>query len=148
MATIRLIRFNYTTEGSAEAQGTFGKLVLPNGRELFTCEKPWVNNKPLMSCIPEGTYILRKRRSGVVERSSKGKYKIGWEVTNVPGRTYIMFHIANWPHELLGCISVGLTYGTVIDKLGVGHSADAFDEFMGALEGEDSHTLIIDHFEP
>lgn len=152
MATLRLTRFNYSSSDvhlvAPEAEGTFGTIELPNGIVLFTCEKPWRQNKPNISCVPEGTYTLRKRRSGIVERTSKGKYITGWEVTNVPDRTFIMFHIANWPHELEGCIAVGKSYGILFNALGVNSSADAFDIFMESLEGEDEHTLIIDHYEP
>lgn len=139
-----LHRFNHGPEDiNSPVTGTFGKLRLPDGKTLYTVERPWKGNKPSESCIPDGVYTLRKRRSGVVERSSKGKYLEGWEVCDVPGRTYIMNHPANWPTDVEGCIGYGKTYGLIDGRLAVGHSQDAFDLFMQALEGEEEHILHI-----
>ena len=148
MAEILLERFNYGFNVDNAVSGTFGRMYLPSGQILYTCERPWMGNQPSVSCIPEGEYTLLKRESPVVVRSTDGKYIEGWEVCEVPGRTYIMIHPANWPHQLQGCISVGVRYTKIMDKLGVSHSRDAFDIFMSTLSGEDSHRLVITHFEP
>jgi len=124
--------------------GTFGTIQLPDGLQIFTCERPWIGNQPFKSCIPPGVYKLRKRRSGVVERTSGGEFTQGWEVTDVPGgRTFIMIHPANWPHELAGCIAPGLDFGLVRDSLAVQSSRDAFILLMAQLESESSWTLEI-----
>lgn len=98
---VRLYRVLYTTKG------VLGRLFYKNF-ECWTVERPWLDNEPFVSCIPEGRYELGLRRSGVVERSTRGQYLEGWEVCGVPGRTFIMLHPANRPGELEGCIAPGL----------------------------------------
>lgn len=145
-----LERFYYSPFQAARAalSGTFGKLTLPDGSFVYTCERPWVGNKTGESCIPTGIYTLRKRRSGVVERTTGGEHLEGWEVTGVPGRTYIMVHPANWPHQLEGCIAPGLGFGLLRDSLAVHSSRDAFEKVMAALEGQADWTLDIRSFLP
>lgn len=131
----------------SDSEGTFGYMIFPDGTTMPTVERPWLNNAPNISAIPVGTYTLRKRRSPLIERLTKGKYLEGWEVTNVKGRSYIMVHIANWPNDLEGCIGVGLQHN-VIPKNGVplkavSQSSKAYDLFVDKLEGEDYHTITI-----
>lgn len=78
--------------------GTNG-ILLFDGTELCrTVELPWKNNQPRVSCIPVGTYRLRKR---FTERFSHH-----FEVMDVPDRKYILFHAANDAgRELRGCIA-------------------------------------------
>ncbi|WP_288365619.1 DUF5675 family protein [uncultured Marinobacter sp.] len=124
--------------------GSFGQLFFPDGSFVYTCERSWVNNEPFKSCIPPGVYTLRKRRSGVVERTSGGTYLEGWEVTDVPGgRTFIMLHPANWPHQLAGCIAPGMGFGMLRDALAVFDSGAAFDVLMKQLEARDEWYLDI-----
>jgi hypothetical protein len=63
-----------------------------------TIELPWKNNQRMVSCIPEGKYLLKKRYSK----------KFNWhiEITDVPNRGAILFHPANNAlKELNGCIA-------------------------------------------
>lgn len=149
MAVLQLTRFNDGPELPSKVAGMFGTLVLPSGRTIYTCEPPWVGNAPFKSCIPDGVYTLKKRRSKVVEKTTNGKYLEGWEVTAVPGRTFIMIHPGNWPHNFQGCIGPGLTYDLIPDaqgtyRIGVGRSMDAFEILMGELDnGETSHEIHI-----
>lgn len=151
MATIRLERFNYGPgDSSSPVTGTFGVFTLPSGRELYTVERPWLQNKPFESCIPEGVYRLKKRRSNVVKTTSGGEYLDGWEVTGVPGRSLIMLHVANWPRNVEGCIGVGLAYGilsgslaVLSGSLAVLNSLNAFRILMDELDGDTEHDLHI-----
>ncbi len=70
-----------------------------NGTEICkTIELPWRGNQRRISCIPEGTYRLRKRFSS--------KFKWHLEVMNVKNRDLILFHPANDAlKELNGCIA-------------------------------------------
>ena len=122
--TIRLSRTQYADNG------TPGVLSLPDGWACFTIELPWRNNRPNLSCIPEGEYDLRMRPSGVVKHSTHGDYTAGWEVTGVPGRTYIMIHPANYPPELEGCIAPGMSAITMKGYPAVGQSLKAFERLM------------------
>lgn len=78
--------------------GTNGKLYVDDVFIGYTIELPWKNNTVRESCIPEGEYTLTKRRSP--------KFKDHIHITNVPGRSLILFHPANnAATELLGCIA-------------------------------------------
>jgi hypothetical protein len=78
--------------------GTNGDLLLDREKVCSTIELPWKNNKPRVSCIPEGEYELRKRWS-----QRFGEHFI---LLHVPGRSYILIHPANDAlKELKGCIA-------------------------------------------
>jgi hypothetical protein len=124
-------------------KATIGKMVMPSGRVFDTIELPWEDNKQNVSCIPEGSYLLKMRNSGVVTRSSRGRYTAGWEVTNVEGRTYIMIHIGNRVNDFRGCIGVGLGVGVISNDIAILHSSKAFDLFMEEMKGFDVWELDI-----
>lgn len=78
--------------------GVNGSLRL-NGSEICkTIELPWKENASRISCIPEGTYVLRKRFSP--------RFQWHFEVVGVRGRSAILLHPANDAlRELKGCIA-------------------------------------------
>lgn len=79
-------------------EGTNGKLECEGKLIAYTIELPWKQNEKRVSCIPEGKYFIRKRYST--------KYKWHLEVVDVPNRSLILFHPANYAqNELLGCIA-------------------------------------------
>lgn len=128
--------------------GTFGRLILPSGRELYTVERPWLSNRQSVSCIPEGVYTLGSRFSNVVKRTSGGKYSQGWEVQSVPGRSYIMLHPGNTMDDLEGCIAVGDSLGYVKGKWAVLNSRKAFDVLMDELARQREWLLEIRRYAP
>ena len=136
-ATIELLRTDYAE------QGTRGILTLPHGWACFTIELPWRDNEPYVSCVPEGDYPLRLRRSGVVERTTDGEFFTGWEVAGVPGRSYIMIHVANYPPHLEGCIGPGQNELLLEGYPAVGNSLAAFRRLMAELEGETEWRISI-----
>jgi|SRR5579864_696856 len=73
-------------------------------------------------CIPAGTYKV------VLTMSPHLKY-VTPELLNVPGRTDIRWHIANYPKDVLGCVAVGQTHSTDF----VGKSVNAFHDMMAKL---------------
>lgn len=78
--------------------GTNGQLECEGKFISYTIELPWRNNEKRVSCIPEGKYLLRKRYSP--------KFKWHLEIVDVPNRSFILFHTANYaPSELTGCIA-------------------------------------------
>lgn len=122
--------------------GTFGRLSV-DGWSCYTVERPWLDNKPRVSCIPAGAYHLRPRQSGVVTRASGGRYTRGWEVCDVPGRTYIMLHPGNTLDDLEGCIAPGAALGMVAGKWAVMSSRDTFAALMSQLAGRDEWGIEI-----
>lgn len=86
-----------TLKRSYHDEKTTGVLTLPDGKELFTLERPWLNNTPFVSCIPEGLYIARRNQTG----------KHQWyELLDVPERTFIEIHTATRVNHLEGCIGL------------------------------------------
>jgi pantothenate kinase len=122
---------------------TIGKMRFPSGLVLDTIELPWKDNEQMVSCIPPGQYVMSKRQSGVVNRTSKGKYTIGWEVTKVQNRTFIMVHIGNTASNFEGCIGVGLGLGVVNGTWAILNSAKAFDLFMDEMTKHEDWNIII-----
>ena len=123
--------------------GTYGTLILPNNYSCMTVERPWLGNKPYISCIPEGEYLMKKRLSSVVSRSSGGEFDSGWEVKDVLNRTFIMIHPANVPSELEGCIAPGRSQGFYKNQWSITHSRDTFRELMGHLDKRDEWKIQI-----
>lgn len=142
MSELTLTRFCYSP------MGTFGRLALPGGGEMFTVERPWAGNMVRQSCIPEGCYALRMRESGVVSRSTAGEFTQGWEVCKVPGRTFIMLHPANTMDDLQGCIGPGRALGYVGGRWAVTDSRGAFRQLMAELAPLDEWTLQILPYRP
>ncbi len=135
MLNLVLERFAYSY------MGVFGQIELPSGRVVFTVERAWCDNKPRISCIPEGSY-----RCAPKFFNSGGYDSFG--VLDVPGRSHILFHIANTADELEGCIGVGRFLGCVRERWGVVQSRRAFRNFMNEIEdelepGEDGFALEI-----
>ena len=127
--TVQLERFAYTPVG------TFGRLYVPEF-QCFTVERPWLNNAPKESCIPEGEYEIR------LGQYNRGGYP-AYEVVGVPDRTLIKIHIGNTMDDLLGCIALGKALGWVERKWAVTSSKKAFAEFMTAMDGAATAQLHI-----
>lgn len=86
---------------------TIGVLTLPadgdlEGKQLYTLERPWLNNKPNISCIPPGFYAVK-----YLEKSASGRYRRCWHVQEVSGRSGILIHAGNYVEDTLGCILPG-----------------------------------------
>ena len=67
--------------------------------EFKSMELPWKDNKRRESCIPVGTYEVIKHVSP--------KFGPCLWVQDVPGRSEILIHPANYWFDLLGCIGPG-----------------------------------------
>ena len=79
-------------------EGTNGNLEFEGKLICKTIELPWKENQKMISCIPEGKYLLQKRYSK--------KFKWHIEIVNVSNRSSILFHPANNAiKELNGCIA-------------------------------------------
>ena len=120
------------------AYGTFGVLKL--NKELFcvTLELPDLLNKSSMSSIPAQQYIC--------QRYSSAKYPDTFEVTNVPNRSFALFHSGNIKRDIRGCILTAQYFtklqGNWEDR-GVWNSGKTFTNFMERLKGYDRFHLTI-----
>ena len=112
---------------------TIGRLEY-DGSAWWTIERPWIANKPSESCIPEGEYRLERHDS---PRFGSRR----WEFQEVPGRTYILFHSANFAYQLEGCIALGNRTGRNMDS--ITESNSAVDEFYEATQEKDQLLIRI-----
>lgn len=102
---------------------------------LWTCEDLWQDNRPNVSCIPDGSYTCVPHAWGTKEPF---KFKRVWLVKNVPGRSGILIHAGNTHLDTLGCILVGRG----ISSTGVTDSQRAID-YLRDVIGQKSFTLIV-----
>jgi hypothetical protein len=131
---------HYTIKRYYTPQGTFGDLSKEDGSKLcHTVERPHASFSSDHPCIPEGTYIAERYQS------PNPNHGLVWLLKEVPDRTFIEFHIANWPSELLGCIAPGLRWGCDSGTLqwGVLESGDAYRAFMADNEAEETIQLTF-----
>jgi len=114
--------------------GTFGELAV-GGFRCFTVERPWLNNEPWVSCIPNGEYEMTPTR---YHRRNINT----WELGPVPGRTRILIHPGNTWTDVRGCVAVGSTLGYISGSWAVLNSRQEFGNPMKALPWT-PHTIII-----
>ena len=108
---------------------TVGQLVFPNGDSVYTLERPWLDNKPFFSCIPEDTYVA--------ERDHFGKHQ-WYSVLNVPNRSFIEIHPVTYVNQLEGCIGLGMEL-----KNGVLYRSTEACQKLLDFHGESSFLLEI-----
>jgi len=99
-------------------KGTLGVIEV-DGEKFYTVERPWLNNKPNVSCIPTGTYDMGWRDSP--------RFGETWHVKDVEDRTYILIHVANFPTDVMGCIGLGTSL--MGDRIAVSNSRVAVKRF-------------------
>ena len=128
--TVHLMRYRIT------GQYTLGALFVGD-RMLHTLERPWLNNKPNVSCIPSGVY-----QCNYLARTTSGKFQRVYWVQNVTGRTGILFHAGNLVEQIQGCILPGLKPGKLAGKQAVLSSGQAM-EILRQHIGQESFKLII-----
>jgi hypothetical protein len=117
--------------------GTFGMLLDEQGHQLCaTCEEPWKDNAPMVSCVPAGTYQCVPHNTD--------HFPDVWEVSGVPGRSAILIHSGNTIKDTHGCILVGEHFLRNADMsiYGVSDSRHALDRLRDLLP--DEFTLVIE----
>jgi hypothetical protein len=116
--------------------GVFGALSINEFPICLTVERPWLDNKVGLSCIPPGQYLCKRVESP--------KFGVTFEVSKVPGRSEILFHSGNISDDSHGCIILGESFNRwSTGQLSLGSSRIAFSEFMQELSGQDSFQLQI-----
>ena len=134
---VRLERYGYTPVG------TFGRLIL-KGHSWVTVELPWRNNEPNVSCIPTGTYPLRKAIHHISTPDPNDDYEV-YEICEVQGRSAIHIHIANHIGHLKGCVGPGLSGPSIAhSQLGVWNSDAALAQFMAEMNDEEGEIEVVD----
>jgi hypothetical protein len=113
---------------------TLGKLSVDGRHLCHTLERPWLDNKPRISCIPTGTY------HGAMQPSPHFRRDLP-ELLDVPGRDQILIHVGNTVDDSAGCILVGLERHDYENSLTQSKAALAL--LMANLEGHDGFTLTV-----
>lgn len=135
MKDVFLIRF---AEGDYGTQGMW----LTPGFQARTIELPWKDNKSNISCIPDGKYKCKIRKSP--------KYGNCYHVTNVQGRSWILTHRGNWAGDRSkgmrsnsnGCIIMGKYHARICGQIGVGVSRPTVRRFTEFMEGEEFNLYV------
>lgn len=112
--------------------GTFGVLLDDGVPFCVTCELPWEDNQANISSIPAGIYEAIR-----VDSPRFGKT---FEVSNIKGRSHILFHKGNSIKDSRGCILLAESYGR---NDFVERSKVAFDEFMQRTKGCEYFVLQV-----
>ena len=96
MRALTLKRVNNSVQGKA------GVLIENEIPLMLTLERPWINNHDSISCIPEGSYVCK--------RIVSPKFGDTFQVTDVEGRSEILFHKGNTIEDSHGCILLGSSF--------------------------------------
>jgi len=115
--------------------GTFGILKLQKSAFCWTLEPRDEENVNSISSIPVQQYICK--------RINSPKYGITFEITNVPGRTNVLFHWGNYDNNTKGCVLVGDKKATLGYREALLNSKKTFELLIKELEGFDEFHLTI-----
>jgi hypothetical protein len=138
------------TRTETSDEGTFGTLLTDSGFTCRTGELPWrdLNGDGVSdlgaSCIPPGKYLCIWRDSP--------KFGPCYHVEDVPGRTKILIHSANFMGDkskgfrcqLEGCIAPGLAVKVLNGQKGVSSSREALSRLESDLGLEPFELTIED----
>ena len=125
-STIRLERFCY------HPSGTLGVIKIKE-ETFYTIERPWLENQVNVSCIPTGTYDLERRDSP--------RFGETWYLPDVPDRSWILMHVANFPSDVQGCIGIGTSL--MSDRIAVSNSRTALKAFESITVGREWKMTIV-----
>ena len=125
---VSIIRFE------SNDQATYGLLkIIENDRILFECvtlEKAWKDNKNNISCIPAGVYSVMKTYSN---RFKKPLYLID----EVPGRSGVRIHPANFASQLQGCIALGSHFADI--------DSDGIKDVVNSRDTQEKFDMVMDN---
>ena len=133
----------YLERYGSTPHGVFGELVIGD-HMFYTVERPWLDNKPFKSCIPNGEYDLKPftRQNG-----DKVYALVNEDITyhEEPGctRYSVLMHKANTMDDLAGCIAPGTGLGFIKNKWAVLNSSFSMGEIMRLLPEDEDHHISI-----
>lgn len=119
--------------------GTFG--VLRINKEVFcvTLEPRDEENVKEVSSIPAQQYICVRHQSP--------KFGPTFEITDVPGRSHVLFHSGNRIEHTSGCILLAEHFGKLQGDRAILNSGKTFREFLEFMHGyAQAHLTIYEHF--
>ena len=136
---------------------TNGLLFIDGVFECYILEDQYQAVKVMHeTCIPEGTYDIKFRKTGGFHAKYSARYKNAHygmlHLQDVPGFTYILIHTGNTDEHTAGCLLVADTqHNNVVVKDGfVGQSVNAYKRIYPPIakaieKGEDVYITYIDY---
>lgn len=135
--------------GEKETQGF---MSFP-GALLATIEQEWREDpsrpggESNNSCVPAGTYKLiphvhHGKDVVALVNEELGVYYLEDDMPAEGGRFLILLHIANWSHDVVGCIGPGLWKTDSYQGPMVKSSSDAMKDIMAHINGGDAELEI------
>ena len=122
---------------------TNGLLFINGIFECYTLEDQYQAVKVMHeTCIPEGTYDIKFRKTGGFDSKYRERYKNAHygmlHIQDVPNFTYILIHTGNTDEHTSGCLIVGETQQDLeISKDGfVGSSTVAYKKMYAKVAGQ------------
>lgn len=104
--------------------------------KFYTIERPWKNNERRVSCIPTGEYV------GLIHHSPRFGKTI-W-IQDVPDRSEILIHPANFASELMGCIAPGQVHNFSKETNFVKSSRRTLDSILDYIGDDKKVRILID----
>ena len=122
---------------------TNGLLFIDGVFECYTLEDQYQSVKVMHeTCIPEGTYDIKFRKTGGFHAKFSAKFKNAHygmlHIQDVPGFEYILIHTGNWESQTSGCLLVGDTQQDldVSDKGFIGASVNAYKRMYSKVANQ------------
>jgi len=118
--------------------GVFGALTINGQAFCVSLELPDRNNKVNVSCIPAGRYACRRFHSR--------RFGETFQIMDVDGRSWILFHAGNTVDDSRGCVLLGQYWGKLRgdrERRAVLNSGKTFRAFMARMAGVDIFNLEI-----
>ena len=106
-------------------QGTIGILKINKVVFCFTLEPPDRENERNISSIPTGQYVC--------EPYFSNRHGQTFQITDVPGRSYILFHAGNTVKHTEGCPLLGSHQDKLKGDRAVLNSGATFKRFVEAV---------------
>jgi hypothetical protein len=130
--------------------GTFGRAHAGGLMLGYTVEQPWQNNRPFESCIPDGDYELRRRKSPtygslfVAVNHELNVYSRKNHRKDESGRyDCLFFHKGNLPRNFKGCSGLGKDLAWIEGGLAVSSTKDTCQDAIEILREFDELTMTI-----
>jgi hypothetical protein len=134
---LQVIRTQFGTDA------TNGLLFIDGIFECYTLEDQYQAVKVMHeTCIPEGTYDIKFRKTGGFHAKYSERYKNSHygmlHIQDVPNFTYILIHTGNTDEHTSGCLIVGETQQDLeVSKDGfIGSSAVAYKKMYAKVAGQ------------
>jgi hypothetical protein len=108
--------------------------------QCFLIGLPWLGNEQEESCIPEGEYEYEVKESPRLGRP------VIW-ILNVPNRTNIQWHPANYTRQLLGCEAPGDSIKFLDDDgtPDVTNSTKTLDKLLSVIDKTGTINIVEQH---